>query len=317
MSFTMPYLRFFPRDWLGDPLLRMISPAARGLWMDLLCVMSSCEPYGHLTVAGKHMTDERAASAVSLPLETYRELLAELEAVGVTSRTAAGVIFSRRLVRDHAAFTRSSRAGKAGGGNPALRRNEQQAPQTPSALPNANTEAISQKPYARSPNPPLKHPIKGAAGATSAPEFELFWSAYPRKTAKKAAIKAWIAAKDKPDIAAILSAIARAKTSEQWQKDGGQYIPMPSTWLNQGRWDDGERIEVTGTSSTPKSRIDAASAEIDSDLAFNLSTWRENGTWSANFDRAASKAAAIGKHGLAAGPIFDTVAKRLEKANHA
>jgi hypothetical protein len=28
------------------------------------------------------------------------------------------------------------------------------------------------------------------------------------------------------------------KTSAQWQKDNGQYIPNPATWLNQGRWDD-------------------------------------------------------------------------------
>jgi hypothetical protein len=24
----------------------------------------------------------------------------------------------------------------------------------------------------------------------------------------------------------------------QWRKDGGQFIPNPATWLNQGRWDD-------------------------------------------------------------------------------
>ena len=28
------------------------------------------------------------------------------------------------------------------------------------------------------------------------------------------------------------------KLSRQWQKDGGQYIPNPATWLNQGRWED-------------------------------------------------------------------------------
>ena len=28
------------------------------------------------------------------------------------------------------------------------------------------------------------------------------------------------------------------KQSQQWRKDGGQYIPMPATWLNGRRWED-------------------------------------------------------------------------------
>jgi hypothetical protein len=28
------------------------------------------------------------------------------------------------------------------------------------------------------------------------------------------------------------------KNSQQWTKDGGQFIPMPATWLNGRRWED-------------------------------------------------------------------------------
>ena len=41
-----------------------------------------------------------------------------------------------------------------------------------------------------------------------------------------------------PPLPTILAAIEAQKKSEQWVKDGGQYIPHPATWLNQGRWDD-------------------------------------------------------------------------------
>ena len=245
MSNAMPYIRFFPTDWTGDMLLRMVGPAERGLWIDLLCLMAECEPYGHLCLSGAPMPDERAAAACGLTLDTYRALLANLESVEVTSRTDAGVIYSRRLVRDHAEFMRSSRAGKSGGGNPAIK----------------NTENI-QKPYpeaisirAREPNPPLYPPLypplKGV-GVTSTPEFDQFWAAYPRKVGKKAALKAWNAAKDKPAAAAIISAVNRAKECEQWQKDGGQYIPHPATWLNQGRWDDGMATEGQPADIAPR-----------------------------------------------------------------
>lgn len=80
---------------------------------------------------------------------------------------------------------------------------------------------------------------------SSSSEFEQFWNSYPRKIGKKAAQKAYQQAKDKPTIVELLAAIEKAKTSEQWTKDNGQFIPHPATWLNQGRWTD----EPTTTAS--------------------------------------------------------------------
>ena len=77
-------------------------------------------------------------------------------------------------------------------------------------------------------------PPKGAAAG-----FAEFWSAYPLKKAKATAEKAWAKLKPSADLqAAILSAIAAHKLSADWQRDGGQYIPHPTTWLNQRRWED-------------------------------------------------------------------------------
>ena len=66
--------------------------------------------------------------------------------------------------------------------------------------------------------------------------FEAFWSAYPKKTGKGEAKKAF--AKVKTPLDTLLKAVENQKRSVQWQKDGGQYIPNPATWLNQGRWED-------------------------------------------------------------------------------
>ena len=82
---------------------------------------------------------------------------------------------------------------------------------------------------------------------TAGGSFERFWSAYPRKVGKKAAQKAWDRAKDKPGLEDILKAIGRQKLSQQWTRDGGQFIPHPATWLNQGRWDDGDGVETYTT----------------------------------------------------------------------
>lgn len=69
--------------------------------------------------------------------------------------------------------------------------------------------------------------------------FEDFWSFYPRKVGKDAARRAF--AKRNVDdmlLAKMLDALETQKRSPEWKKDGGQFIPHPSTWLNQGRWQD-------------------------------------------------------------------------------
>lgn len=67
-------------------------------------------------------------------------------------------------------------------------------------------------------------------------DFETFWKSYPRKVGKDAALKAWN--KKKPNIDEVLKALEWQTQSAQWLKDGGQFIPHPATYLNQGRWQD-------------------------------------------------------------------------------
>ena len=80
--------------------------------------------------------------------------------------------------------------------------------------------------------------------------FDEFWKIYPKKVGKEAARKSWMKVKpDKALFIKMLEAVEIAKKSKQWQKDNGQYIPNPSTWLNQGRWDD--ELDTSSGSSNP------------------------------------------------------------------
>jgi hypothetical protein len=76
--------------------------------------------------------------------------------------------------------------------------------------------------------------------------FDVFWTTYPRKTAKAEALKSWSKLKpDEPLILAILKALELQKQSSQWRRDAGQYIPHPATWLNQRRWEDEASTTIT------------------------------------------------------------------------
>lgn len=73
----------------------------------------------------------------------------------------------------------------------------------------------------------------------SADAFLRFWAAYPKKKSKVLAEKAF--AKINPNeqlLVAMLAAVERAKTSRDWQKNDGQFIPYPASWLNARRWED-------------------------------------------------------------------------------
>jgi len=72
----------------------------------------------------------------------------------------------------------------------------------------------------------------------SVTDFELFWKAYPKKVGKGAAKTAYKKAKGKPRIEELVKIVESQCASDQWQKDKGQFIPNPATWLNQERWED-------------------------------------------------------------------------------
>jgi hypothetical protein len=69
--------------------------------------------------------------------------------------------------------------------------------------------------------------------------FAEFWDAYPRKVSKEAALKAFNKVDPTDDLLqTILRALASAKQSNEWTKDGGAFIPHAATWLNGKRWED-------------------------------------------------------------------------------
>lgn len=73
--------------------------------------------------------------------------------------------------------------------------------------------------------------------------FDEFWSAYPRKTAKKVAMRSWAKISPSDELRSrIMTAVAQHTKSEQWMKDEGRYIPHPATWLNNERWEDELKI---------------------------------------------------------------------------
>jgi hypothetical protein len=160
-------MKFYPSDWRADPALRSCSIAARGLWVEMLCLMHEAVPYGSLLINGARIDKKRLASLAGISEKECTVLLLELEGFGVFSRDDDGTIYSRRMRRDNEKALEDKRNGGKGG-NPKLKAG---------VNPPVNGEDKAQKPEATS-----KEDRIGSAGASNFTEgskalTSAFWKA--------------------------------------------------------------------------------------------------------------------------------------------
>ncbi len=105
-----PWMKFYPRDWRGDQALRAVSLSARGLWMEMLCIMHEAKPYGHLLIGDQPVSSDVLSRVVGASPEEVQALLVELQTAGVCRTTRTGVVYSKRMTDD---FKRSQEGRKA------------------------------------------------------------------------------------------------------------------------------------------------------------------------------------------------------------
>ena len=152
-----PWMKFYPSDWKSDDAVRICSLGARGLWIEMLCLMHQAAPRGSLLINGKHVSVRQLAGLSGAPVGDIEVFLLELEEAGVFSRDEDGTIYSRRIRRDEAKAA-IDRANGLTGGNPGLKK---------VVNPSNNGKDKAQKPEARDQKPEKKdsEPIGSAAGA--------------------------------------------------------------------------------------------------------------------------------------------------------
>ena len=82
-------------------------------------------------------------------------------------------------------------------------------------------------------------------------DFLKFWREYPKKVGKGEAFKKWKKMKVSGDeLSDIMNALKWQKATDVWRKNGGQYIPNPSTYISQRRWED-EPMGIASDISDP------------------------------------------------------------------
>lgn len=105
----LPAIQFYVGDWMKDPALRSVSVAARGLWIDLLCIMHESPRRGYLENAkGEPLTELQISRITGVHRNAVHRLMTELSLAGVMSVTpivtggslVGSLVSNRRMTRD-------------------------------------------------------------------------------------------------------------------------------------------------------------------------------------------------------------------------
>lgn len=93
--------------------------------------------------------------------------------------------------------------------------------------------------------------------------FDMFWQAYPKKVARAKALEIWVKKRLEAQGEEIaMDVLDRVRRHAQWQDK--QYVPNPTTYLNQERWTDEiieQGISANGQNTGRVSRTTQASNE--------------------------------------------------------
>ena len=90
-----PSFQFYPADWLGNPNLKRCTHAEKGMWADILCLLSDGDQFGILRWPLKEI-----ATAIGVPVSALKGLVSKNVLKGSDTRCEAFVYVPRSGRKD-------------------------------------------------------------------------------------------------------------------------------------------------------------------------------------------------------------------------
>lgn len=230
----MLWYRFYGGDWLSDPKVMLLSAGERMCFVTLMCIVSANDSTdGSTIISEKKLMLHSGVDPDSEEWDRIKGVLVKLEKLGFVTLSDTDVTDSDKqvtlanwvqrqwIVEDSRVRMRRHRAKK--------REENENSVTTKSQNPSESVSASASE---------SKKEVED--------RFDLFWSAYPKKVAKKKAQQIWMRLKPSEDLTKriIADVEARAKT-DSWKKEKRKYVPHPTTYLNQERWEDEDAEDDT------------------------------------------------------------------------
>lgn len=94
----LPWMKWFPADWLNDPKLSLCSASTRGIWADLISSMHVADQSG--TLAGTVEQLARFGRCSASEMAAALDELAQTGAADVTKKRAVVTVINRKMSRE-------------------------------------------------------------------------------------------------------------------------------------------------------------------------------------------------------------------------
>jgi hypothetical protein len=242
-SAKLPSFQFYPGDWMKDPALRAVSLPARGLWIDLLCLMWESPIRGVLLSDSRRpFSAEHIARMSGCSVEVAGSLIDELKSVGVCSVRKDGSILSRRMVREEEERSKTRQKMQTWR-RKSMPVNQNVTKIVTAPLPRCDlTSSSSSSSSVTSPLPPSASPPPGIDLTAVAARIH---ARHPNRRGQlhevERALATMLADSVNPDALAesLDSRHAEWCRSQQWQEAGHKFVPLLPRWIREGRcWDE-------------------------------------------------------------------------------
>ena len=228
-----PWFKFYGSEYLSDPKIGSLSPQERSCWITLLCMAGTSSEPGII----EYLTVEVLLQKSGINFDPYHPeewdkclaILKRLEKLKMirTSEEGSIEVVNWNKRQEHN-LTVAERVAKS-------RANKKSNENVTMNVTNVTTEENREEENREEKIIYSPTPEEVAKELELETAFNLFWEAYPKKEDKKVA-KLRFLNLDEKIYPKIMKAIEIQKKTKQWQtKD---FIPQPSTWLNQERWED-------------------------------------------------------------------------------
>jgi len=238
-----PAFQFYPGDWKKDPCLSMCGPETRGIYIDILCSMHDNDGSGIITGTVEQLA--RMCRCSPKQMADAIEELSVTKTCRVTISDGAITMMNRRMNEEHKSRKSSAERSKK-------YRENRKSDKKVTPLSSSSSSSSSSIP-----NKCVKK-----LGAEISKSFDRFWGAYPKKRDKKKSLDVWSRIKPDEDMLnKIIKHVTVMKMSEDWTKENGQYIPLPTTYLRGERWND----ETTANAQRVNDRWESRSQAKEED----------------------------------------------------
>lgn len=214
-----PYFQFYASDWLAGT--RGLSAAEMGVYITLLAMMYERE-------APIDMDHDRLARLCGATPAAFKKCLAALIEEGKIEDTDEG-LFNKRA-RKEIQIREKKREVNSSNAHERWRKTKQKQRKSDATASNSQCETDAHQ------NQNQNQIDSANALSLRASDFDRFWALYPDKTGKQAAKKKFDAAiKAGVPIERIMAGLDRYLQTDRVRRG---FVKAPTTWLNQGCWDD-------------------------------------------------------------------------------